>query len=332
MLQALLDEAYKINGLAQTASITTIEKDKRLVLLIRQLEIMVNYQDREPPSISSTATAKEFAEFQATYFPFSRMLIQESLGDLPEAQDGEQGKNGSGVVAPGAAVQFSRDAALREHAEPEQAVAEATSEERNAGRADPEVALEGPAKAVTTTKDRLLDLYAASDRGYMVIAAEIGCAHSTAHSYLAQARRSGDNRVAKGDLLRAEPAKEPQSRARSMPTDPQPLPEVAVEDQVVTFSDPPAGEDLIHIDQVNSTATYRDQTIVITKVERRLLLALNKQLPCDMELMMQQASVMTGSSLNRELTKLNARIATIDLEVIKDAAAMFTLRRKVAEF
>ena len=320
MLDALLDEAHNIREAGLAIEVAIVAREQRFEQLIRQIAKLRDEGRDAPASISATATAQEFQEFQISYFPFSVLQRPGSLGDLPEAQDSEQGNHGSGEVAPGEAVG-------PQHAEPEQAVAEAASEERIAARADPEAALE------PSIKDRFLDLYASTDRTIVSLAAEVGCSDSAGRNYLTAARRYADNRAAKGDLLRDDPGKGPvESRARPRPTDPKPLEDVAVEDHAVSFADPPAGQELIEINQRDSTATYRDRRIVITKVERRILMVLNRQLPCDMEAMMQAASVMTGSSLTRELTKLNARIGVIDLEVFKDAAAMFTLRRKLAEF
>lgn len=283
MLDALADEAKAVTELGIAASRLAIEAVYRSRHLHLQIEQMA-------------------ADERANEIP-------DAPGILPAAQIDGQGKEGSGEVAPGGAT------ALR-LAEPEQVGADVASGEQGSDAVcnDPGAAPDTP----RTRKDKALDLYAAFPVGLNEIARSVGVSRSSIESYLTSARKACDRRVAKGDVLREENIVE-QATAPARRQE-RPVPAALVEPErkpALTMEiDEDAKEgNLLALNLNRCTAAYRGQGIQLVRHELRLLLQMNDQQPKSPEEMLSYAGVLTQRRLQAEISKLNARLTLIGVEI-----------------
>lgn len=322
MLDALADEARSIKELSIEASRLAIEAVRRSGLLAQQMQNMAAEEGAAPPSISADADEAEFLAFQAAHFPdlvFGAAIeIQDTPGDPPAAQIDGQGKEGSDESAPGGATACVQ-------AESEQVGADAVSGEQGLAAVckDTETAPDR-----RTRKDHALDLYAESDIGLRALARKVGVSSSSIESYISSARRAADRRVAQGDLLREQeivdlpaPAERP---ARAVPDgliEPAQKPSLtqATEEQ-------PKGDNLLALNLDKCTAAYQGQGIQLVRHELRMLLLLNDRQPKPISAMLERCQVLSKRRLHAEISKLNARIALIGVEIHENDDDTFVAR------
>ncbi len=320
MLDALVDEARSIKELGIEASRSAIEAVRRAGLLEQQIARMAVQEGLAAPSISADADEAEFLAFQAEHFPDvvfgAGDQNSNSPGDPPAIQIDGQGNQGSGEVAPG-------DATACVQAQPEQVGADAVSGEQGPACKDPETAPDR-----RTRKDHALDLYAESDIGLRALARKVGVSSSSIESYISSARRAADRRVAQGDLLREQeivdlpsPAERP---ARAVPDgliEPAQKPSLtqATEEQ-------PKGDNLLALNLDKCTAAYQGQGIQLVRHEFRMLLLLNDRLPKPISAMLERCQVLSKRRLHAEISKLNARIALIGVEIHESDDDTFVAR------
>lgn len=203
----------------------------------------------------------------------------------------------------------------------------------------PAIAPPGPAPEAYTApeaepdvspKDRALDIYAVENLTQKELAERIGCGLTTLQAWLTGARRASDNRVAKGDLLRAE-AKE---AAAPMPAKAReitlPQAKTAPEEKPGADIAAAAGPllkdgEVLSIDQNTCIVTRDTASIQLARHEMRMLRALNSGAPITLEDMMQALSVVTGRRVDSEVAKINPRIAQIGVLIVKNGAGEFQL-------
>lgn len=322
MLDALADEARSIKELSIEASRLAIEAVRRSGLLAQQMQNMAAEEGAAPPSISADADEAEFLAFQAAHFPdlvFGAAIeIADTPGGMTAAQDSGAVQQGSDGSAPGGAV-------TRENAESEQAVADVVSGEQGLAAVykDPETAPDR-----RTRKDHALDLYAESPAPLNDIARTVGVTRSSIESYLTSARRAADRRVAKGDLLREQeivdlpvPAAKPERSVPDGLTEPAQKPSLtqATEEQ-------PKGDNLLALNLDKCTAAYQGQGIQLVRHELRMLLLLNDRQPKPISAMLERCQVLSKRRLHAEISKLNARIALIGVEIHENDDDTFVAR------
>lgn len=347
MLDALAAEAKEITLLGAEASRLAIEALRRSNLLTKQIRHMAD-EDRllameegstlpALPVLSADATNEEFEQFQATYFPDFLVFLgpkdSNSPGDSPAARIDGQGKQGFGEVAPGGAT-------AREQAEPEEVGADTVSGEQRltAVCKDPET---GP-DAKGTLSTRVLDLYASTDYDPREIAKKVGSTTAAVNEFIRQGRKNQNRLAAQGDLRRdigvevalAARAGRERPKPAELPV-PAERPAKAIPDALIepiqkpglTMSldgEPKEGQ-LLALDKDKVTAAFRGQGIQLARHEWRLLLRMNDQQPKSPEQMLQFAGVLQQRRLRSDLSKLNARLALIDVEIHFDDVS-YTLR------
>jgi hypothetical protein len=86
---------------------------------------------------------------------------------------------------------------------------------------------------------------------------------------------------------------------------------------------------LLALDKDKVTAAFRGQGIQLVRHEWRLLLKMNDQQPKSPEQMLSFAGVLTQRRLSADISKLNARIALIGVEIHFDDVS-YTLRPRQA--
>lgn len=320
MLDALADEARSIKELSIEASRLAIEAVRRSGLLAQQMQNMAAEEGAAPPSISADADEAEFLAFQAAHFPdlvFGAAIeIHDTPGNSPAAQIDGQGKQSSGEAVPGGASAYVL-------AQPEQVGADAVSGEQVPACKDPEAVPDR-----RTRKDHALDLYAESPAPLNDIARTVGVTRSSIESYLTSARRAADRRVAKGDLLREQeivdlpvPAAKPERSVPDALIEPTQKPSLtrATEEQ-------PKGDNLLALNLDKCTAAYQGQGIQLVRHELRMLLLLNDRQPKPISAMLERCQVLSKRRLHAEISKLNARIALIGVEIHENDDDTFVAR------
>jgi hypothetical protein len=299
MLDALVHEQNEIVKLGAEASRLAIEALRRSNLLRIQLEFMAGEERISAPICERVNSEKGNAP-----------VIQESPEFRPQAQDSEEGNNGSGVVAPGVARG-------RLVAEPEQAVADAASEERIvAVRNDPEA---GP-DATVSPLDAVLNLYVLPEAlGVDEIARRAGITRFAVAIQIRSGRASGDSRAAAGDLLRhgdeTDRRRKPKSKfLRRLAEDEPNLPRAKQ-----------SGEILL-LDLKDCKATFDEETIQLVRWELRLLVLLNSGLPAALDEALKICGYRTGARFDLDVGKLNARLIEIGVQVIGLVGNFYQLR------
>lgn len=209
----------------------------------------------------------------------------------------------------------------------------------------PAIAPPGPAPEAYTApeaepdvspKDRALDIYAVENLTQKELAERIGCGLTTLQAWLTQARRAGDNRVAKGDLLRAEakdgaagapaPSRAPAKGREITLPDTKPDPEEKAGADIAAAAGPLLKDgEVLSIDQNTCIVTRDTASIQLARHEMRMLRALNSGAPITLEDMMQALSVVTGRRVDSEVAKINPRIAQIGVLIVKNGAGEFQL-------
>lgn len=243
------------------------------------------------------------------HYQIAHLATAERTQPIAEIPDVAQVEQGSAVRdAPGA----TPDASTEDGAPPD----------------DPEAA-----PPPRTRKDTVLDLYAASAQSLRSIARDAGVSYSSLESYLQSARRASDRRVAQGDVLRekeiveqaAPPAPKVEKPARLVPAglqEPERKPCLTM-----PVDDDPKEGNLLALNLDRCTAAFRGQGIQLVRHELRMLLLLNDQQPKPIGAMLERCGVLTRRRLHAEITKLNARIALIDVEIRGLDDDTFVLRR-----
>jgi hypothetical protein len=319
MLDALAAEAKEITLLGAEASRLAIEAVRRSNLLTKQIALLAKEEEAAPPAISADATNEEFEQFQAAYFPeflaFLGPKVSNSPGDMPAAQDSGAGNQGSDASAPGGVV-------TRKYAESEQAVADMVSGEQGLTVVckDPET---GP-DARGTLSNRVLDLYANTDYDPREIAKKVGSTAAAVNEFIRQGRKNQNRLAAQGDLRR-DIGVEVALAARSGSNRPKPadLPVPAAPESV----DPgPASDgEICRIDLTDCIVTHGERSVKLARHEMRMVLALNGGDHLGVEQMMRAAKVLTGRSVDRELGKVNPRLAQIGVQISKVEAGTYQL-------
>jgi hypothetical protein len=326
MLDALSDEANEITTLGKQAALIVQSMLARAAALGQQLDVLgadgVRLVGGDVELISSNSTVEEFAAFQARHFPYRALQPEAPLGIHPAAQDDGQGNQGSAeanATPPGAPMVLQPSDA-RESGEAEQVVAEAVSEERAVSRVEPETAPDH-SEAVTSTKERFLDLWAGNLWGVTAIAKHLGCPPASAANYLVQARRDGDPRAARGDLSRADEAQKIEAEANQKPAaKPYDPPAADVEEP----KDRKPGQILI-LDPHPRNVHLDGKVITLPKHDYRIVQALNDGMPTGIEPLLTAASVLTAKRLNALVESLSARLKVIGVEIVITDGPLYTL-------
>lgn len=315
MLLALLDEAK--NTLKKIDEISGQVQDLRTdcFMLADQIAVLALQDENAPASITQHATPEEFQTFQARFFPYRAVSDQPAPGIQPQTQDDRQATHGSDEAAPGAPIVL--------HAQSEQVVTEAVSEEPGSPGVEPETAPEPPPEvrpATVSLRDVVLEAYAVSTVSVAQIAAEVKRDASQVYGILREARKAGDKRVVAGDLARAPGALERGKITPNQAREAAALPPIEdrlppVEEEVERPKRPNDSDGICRINLSEREVTHNDKTIVVTRYEVRVINALNSGAPLGIEGMFQHMSVSTKRRLDTDLGKLNGRLGAIRLMI-----------------
>ena len=322
MLDALAAEAKEITLLGAEASRLAIDALRRSNLLTQQIEHLARAEGLAPPSISADADEAEFLAFQAEHFPDvvfgADKVNSNSPGDITAVQESGAVKQGSDASVPGGAE-------TQGSTESEQAVADTVSGERRltAVCKDPET---GP-DARGTLSNRVLDLYANTDCDPREIAKKVGSTAAAVNEFIRQGRKNQNKLAAQGDLRRdigVEVALAAQAgRDRPKPSAP-PVPAAKPVQEPKSEPAPRPGE-ICRISLADCVIAHGEQSIILARHEMRMVLALNSGEPIGVESMMAAAKVLTGRSVDREVGKVNPRLATIGLHIEMGEGKLYRL-------